>query len=117
MLYQLLGDAGSVKFKTVGSVYGRDIGFYVFRLPFLLFVQGWLFSALVGVTVLVAIAHYLWGGIRLQATTERVTPQVKAHLSVLLGVIVLVKAWGYFLGKFALLFSTRGVVGGGRSEE
>ena len=26
----------------------------------------------------------------------------------LLGLIVLVKAWGYFLGKFNLLYSTRG---------
>src|SRR5439155_18104625 len=48
-------------------------------------------------------------GIRLQATGERVTPQVKAHLSVLLGVIVLVKAWGYWLGRYDLVVSSRGV--------
>ena len=40
------------------------------------------------------------------------TPQVKAHLSVLLGLIVLVKAWGYYLGRFDLLVSARGVVTG-----
>src|SRR5713226_1744039 len=67
-----------------------------------------MFSALVGVTVIVAIAHYLTGGIRLQTAGEKVTPQVKAHLSVLLGLIVLVKAWGYYLGKFDLLVSNRG---------
>src|SRR6266542_4406444 len=39
-------------------------------------------------------------------------PQVKAHLSVLLGFIVLVKSWGYFLGKFDLLVSPRGAVTG-----
>ena len=110
--FQMWRHAGGVSFGKTDPVYHRDIGFYVFRLPFLHFVQGWLFSALVGITVLVAIAHYLWGGIRLQATTERVTPQVKAHLSVLLGLIVLVKAWGYYLGKFDLLFSHRGVVEG-----
>ena len=61
--------------------------FYVFSLPWLKFVQGWLFSSLVGVTFLTALAHYLWGGIRPQAPAfgEKVTPQVKAHLSVLLG--------------------------------
>jgi uncharacterized membrane protein (UPF0182 family) len=110
--FQLWRHSGGVEFGQTDPVYGRDIGFYVFQLPFLHFVQGWLFSALVGITILVAIAHYLWGGIRLQATSERVTPQVKAHLSVLLGLIVLVKAWGYYLGKFDLLFSKRGVVQG-----
>ena len=110
--FQLWRHSGGVAFDQTDPVYGRDIGFYVFQLPFLHFVQGWFFSALVGITILVAIAHYLWGGIRLQATSERVTPQVKAHLSVLLGLIVLVKAWGYYLGKFDLLFSKRGVVQG-----
>jgi uncharacterized membrane protein (UPF0182 family) len=37
---------------------------------------------------------------------------VKAHLSVLLGLIFLVKAWGYYLGQFDLLNSLRGVVAG-----
>jgi uncharacterized protein len=110
--FQLWRNSGGVSFGKADPVYGRDISFYVFKLPFLHFVQGWLFSALVGITVIVAIAHYLWGGIRLQATTERVTPQVKAHLSVLFGLIVLVKAWGYYLGRFDLLFSKRGVVEG-----
>ncbi|HEX9375528.1 MAG TPA: UPF0182 family protein [Actinomycetota bacterium] len=113
--FLLWRNSGGVAFGKTDPVYHRDIAFYVFKLPFLHFVQGWFFSALVGVTVIVAAAHYLWGGIRLQGTAERVTPQVKAHLSVLLGVIVLVKAWGYFLGKFDLLFSTRGAVRGGAS--
>src|SRR5205823_1241143 len=93
-------------------VFHKDPAFYVFRLPFLKYVQGWLFAALVGITVLVAIAHYFTGGIRLQTVGEKVTPQVKVHLSVLLGVILLIKAWGYYLGKFDLLVSARGVVTG-----
>ena len=44
-------------------LFGRDPAFYVFTLPWLKFMQGWLFSALVGVTFLTALAHYLWGGI------------------------------------------------------
>ena len=78
------------------------------------FLQGWLFSSLVGVTLLTGIAHLLWGGIRPQAPawSERVTPATRAHLSVLLGLIMLAKAWGYYLGRFDLLSSTRGVVQG-----
>ena len=37
---------------------------------------------------------------------------MRAHLSVLLGLILLAKAWGYYLGRFDLLTSDRGVVQG-----
>ncbi|HEY3208894.1 MAG TPA: UPF0182 family protein [Actinomycetota bacterium] len=110
--FLLWRSAGSTRFGLVDPLFHRDPSFYIFILPFQKFVQGWLFSALVGVTVIAAIAHYLSGGIRLQSAGEKVTPQVKAHLSVLLGFIVLVKSWGYYLGQFDLLVSPRGVVTG-----
>src|SRR5439155_3562663 len=94
------------------QVFHRDPSYYIFILPFQKFLQGWLFPALVGSTVIAAVAHYLTGGIGVQSPGEKVTPQVKAHLSVLLGVIVLVKAWGYYLGRFHLLTSSHGVVNG-----
>ena len=56
----------------------------------------------------------MWGGIQPQAPVfaDKVAPAVRAHLSVLLGLIFLVKAWGYYLGRFDLLTSPRGVVEG-----
>ena len=113
----LLWKSASPEVATFGAafaddVFGRDPSFYIFILPFQKFLQGWFFSALVGTTLIVILAHYLSGGIRTQTIGERVTPQVKAHLSVLLGLIILVKAWGYYLGRFDLLVSPRGVVTG-----
>ena len=112
--FLLWRNGSDLAFGTPEPLFGRDPAFYVFSLPWLEFVQGWLFSSLVGITLLTALAHYLWGGIRPQAPLlgEKVTPQVKAHLSVLLGLIFLVKAWGYYLGQFDLLNSLRGVVAG-----
>ncbi|HEX6208801.1 MAG TPA: UPF0182 family protein, partial [Actinomycetota bacterium] len=110
--YQQWRVAGSVSFGATDPVFERDVAFHVLSLPFQRFVQSWLFSSLVAVTVVTAAAHYLWGGIRFRAVAERVTPQVKAHLSVLLGLIVLVRAWGYRLGQFDLLLSPRGTVTG-----
>ena len=112
--YLLWRNGSGLEFGNPEPLFGRDPSFYVFSLPWLKFMQGWLFSALVGVTLLTALAHYLWGGIRPQAPAfgEKVSPQVKAHLSVLLGLIMLTKAWGYYLGQFDLLTSTRGVVVG-----
>lgn len=102
----------SVPFHQVDPVFHRDIAFYVFRLPFYQFLYGWAFAALVVVTLIVAAAHYATGGIRPQAAAERVTPQVKAHLSVLIGLIALLKAWGYRLGEYNLLYSATGKVTG-----
>jgi uncharacterized membrane protein (UPF0182 family) len=112
--FLLWRNSSGVTFGTTEPLFDRDVGFYVFSLPWLEFVQGWLFSALVGVLLITTLAHYLWGGIRPNAPGigEKVSPQVKAHLSVLLGLIMLTKAWGYYLGQFDLLSSTRGVVFG-----
>ena len=110
--YQLWREAGNATFGMEDPVFGRDVSFYLLTLPFLELVQSWLFTSLVAITVVCAAGYYLWGGIRVRAAADRVTPQVKAHLSVLLGLIVLTKAWGYRLGQFNLLVSERGTVTG-----
>ena len=112
--YLLWRNGAGLMFGNPEPLFDRDPAFYVFSLPWLQYMQGWLFSSLVWVTLLTAGAHYVWGGIRPQAQGfgEKVSPQVKAHLSVLLGLIMLTKAWGYYLGQFDLLTSTRGVVVG-----
>jgi uncharacterized membrane protein (UPF0182 family) len=112
--FLLWRSSGGIDFGTTEEVFHRDPSFYVFTLPWLKYLQSWLFAALVGVTVIVGIGHFLQGGIRPQAVglRDKVDPQVRAHLSVLLGLILLAKAWGYYLGRFDLLTSERGVVQG-----
>jgi len=90
----------------------RDIGFYVFRLPFLEFVAGWTFAALLVILIITLVFHYLNGGIRLQAPFQRVTPQVKVHISVILALMALTKTVQYYLARFGLTLSHRGVVDG-----
>lgn len=100
-------------FGVEDPLFGNDIGFYVFQLPFLSFVVGWAFAAFVIIFVVVAISHYLNGGIRIQTTaSERVLPQVKVHLSAILAVLALVKAADYWLARYELTISSRGVVDG-----
>ena len=102
----------SERFGVSDPLFTKDIGFYIFRLPFERFVFTWAFSSLLVITLVVAAAHYFMGGIRAAPTGERVAPQVKAHLSVLLGSLVLLKAWGYRLDQYGLLYSDRGAVQG-----
>lgn len=101
-----------VDFGIQDPQFHRDVGFYVFQLPFLRFIIDWLFAGLVIVLLVTAVAYYLNGGIRFQSPTQRVTPQVKAHLSVVLAAMALVKTADYYFARFDLNFSTRGAVDG-----
>ena len=92
--------------------FDKDIGFYIFQLPFFNFVVDWVFGTLLVTIIFTSITHYLNGGIRFQTTGERVRPQVKAHLSVLLAVIALVRAANYWLARYELTTSDRGAVDG-----
>jgi uncharacterized membrane protein (UPF0182 family) len=100
-------------FGTTDPVFERDISFYVFQLPLLRDLYSWGFQLMVLTTILVAALHYLNGGIRLrQGRAPTVSPGVKAHLSVLVAVLAVLKAADYRLDAFELLYSDRGVVFG-----
>lgn len=100
-------------FGTRDPQFGRDVSFYVFDLPFRTFVVNWLLFALILTTLVTTAFHYLNGGIRLQVAQQRgATPQVKAHISVLLASIAFVKAYSYWLERFELVYSERGFAQG-----
>jgi len=95
--------------------FGRDVSYYAFTLPMQRFVLDLGFQmVLLGLVVAVA-THYLFGGIRLQTPGDKLVPAAKAHLSVLLGLFVLLKAFAYYLDRYALNFSRRGFVDTGAS--
>ena len=102
----------SKPFGINDATFHTDVSFYVFRLPFYQAVTQWLFASLIIILLITLVAAYLNGGIRLQSPVQRVTPHVKAHISVLLAMLALVKAVDYWLARYSLTFSTRGAVNG-----
>jgi uncharacterized membrane protein (UPF0182 family) len=87
--------------------FGIDLSYYTFTYPFQRFVLGLLFTAVV-LSLLASLAvHYLFGGVRLQTPGEKITPAARVHLSVLLGIFVLLKAAAYYLDRYGLLFNER----------
>jgi uncharacterized membrane protein (UPF0182 family) len=62
----------------------------------------WGISTLVFAIIGSAVVHYLYGGIRPQVAQERTTVAARVQLSVLLGLVVLLKAGAYWLDRFAL---------------
>jgi uncharacterized protein len=100
-------------FGQTDPVFGKDIGFYIFRLPFYEIIRNSLMAlALLTLTaVAIAYAHF---SIFLPRQIHRVhtEPSVLKHLTFLLLVFVAGWAWGFYLDRFELLYSTRGVVYG-----
>ena len=99
-------------FHVQDPVFHRDVSYYAFTYPFQRFVLGLLFSVVVVALIAALIMHYLFGGIRLQTQGEKVIAAAKVHISVLLGLFALLKAGAYYLDRFGLMFSERGVVTG-----
>ena len=107
-------------FGISDPVFGKDIGFYVFALPFYVFIRNGLlllFAFAAGITII----WYLKNG-SLQIVGEIIpeegkqpglprivlAPGVRKHLVLLGGVIVALFAWGYYLKIYALLYSAQG---------
>ena len=95
----------------VDPLFDRDLGFWLFELPFWALIQSWLFTSLVLTIMLTAGAHYVLGAIRPESP-EKVTPPAKLHLTVLVALALGVRAWGYWLDRYELNFSQRGTVTG-----
>ncbi len=99
-------------FGLSDPIFNHDIGLYVFDVPFMRDVFGWAFQLILVLTLVVVAVHYLNGGISVQGPGKRASSGVKAHISILLAVLVLLKAAGYQLDKWDLLYSSRGQVFG-----
>jgi len=99
-------------FGVADPQFGHDVGFYVFRLPFLAFLADWFFTVLVITLVVTAARHYLTGGVRFQVVGRRVHAGSRMHLSALFAALALTKGANYFLDRYELLHSSRGVVRG-----
>jgi uncharacterized membrane protein (UPF0182 family) len=120
----LAGIGGSAAWRTVllwlngvpfgerDPQFGKDISFFVFDLPFFRTAIDLVWFALIAALVVTLVAHSFHGSFRPQLGLRGVTPGALAHVSVLLGLIALVKAAQYYLGTFGLNFSQRGVVTG-----
>jgi uncharacterized protein len=96
------------QFGVLDPQFSRDVSYYAFTYPFQRFVLGFFITAIVLSLIAAAVVHYLFGGVRLQTVGEKVSPAARAHLSVLIGLIVLAKAFAYYLDRYGLAFSNRG---------
>lgn len=105
----------AVPFHNKDPQFHRDISYYAFTYPMQRFFLGAMFATVIVSLIAVLITSYLAGGLRPQTPGMKATPAARAHISVLLGAFVLLKAWAYWLDRYGLNFSKRGFVDTGAS--
>ena len=107
-------------FGNSDPIFNKDIGFYLFSLPF----YGFLRTGLLVLTFLTGLITMGWylknGALQIEVDMSPVdavptslpkitiTPKARQHLIFLGAIIVLLLAWGYHLRMYELLYSTQG---------
>ncbi|MEZ0107036.1 uncharacterized membrane protein (UPF0182 family) [Catenulispora sp. EB89] len=114
--------ANAVPFGTEDPQFHKDVGFYVFTLPWLRHIQGFLVAAVLLSLLVSLLTHYLFAGVALTPPTgtrtagrflgSRATRAAQVHISVLLGCLVLVKAYAYWLDRYSLSVATSTITSG-----
>jgi uncharacterized membrane protein (UPF0182 family) len=102
----------STSFGVTDPQFNLDISFFAFQLPMYQALISWGIS-LVVISLIAAVAvHYLYGGIRPQAPSERTTTAARVQISILLGIFVLLKAVAYWFDRYALALKENALITG-----
>ncbi len=101
-----------VPFGIRDPVFGRDVGFYVFTLPTYQAVYNWLFLWVFVALLIAAAGYYLDLAPLAMRGVWAIPGGVRVHLTILAGILLLLKAAGFWLETYGLLFSPHGAVYG-----
>ncbi len=89
-------------FGIKDELFGKDVAFYVFRLPVLNWLLSNLSTLLLLTLILAALVYLYEERIFITSAGLRVTPKPLKHLSILGALILVLKGAGYFLARYAL---------------
>jgi hypothetical protein len=93
---------------TVDPVIGKDIGFYLFTLPFLDLLNSFALFMLAATGVVSGAVYFLRGGILLTERGVTLDSSVRRHVAVLVGIVACSAAAVFYLDSFKLLHATKG---------
>ncbi|MHB1390325.1 MAG: UPF0182 family membrane protein [Thermoleophilia bacterium] len=99
-------------FGVADPVFNLDTGFYVFTLPLLQLLQSLVWWTLIFSLLAAAAMHFFDYAININEGKLSLSPHVKGHLSVIMGLIMMTLGASYLLKGYVLMFSPRGVVFG-----
>jgi uncharacterized membrane protein (UPF0182 family) len=119
----LLSFTNSSSFNYSDPLFGKDLSFYVFKLPFLVTIYNAFFSPILILTIFTTVFYVLTGLIKFNSIriwkkdAIIVSSRARKHLGILLIILFVLKAFGYYLDIYKLVYSELGqVVGAGYTD-
>ena len=97
-------------FGVTDPQFGIDVGFFALTYPFLRFVLGFGFAVLILCLLMAVVTHYVYGGLRLQGPSPRTSRAAHIQISILAGLLMLLKALGYWLDRYGLAIKSEALV-------
>src|SRR6185437_210858 len=101
-----------VPFGLKEPAFGRDIGFFVFSLPFFEEIRDLLLTIIVLTAASTAALYLARGALDFRESPPLITRPCAAHLSALLGIFFLQRALSYWISRYLLTLHGNGVVFG-----
>jgi hypothetical protein len=106
----ILSGLNGVEFGKTDPAFNRDISFYMFDLPAYQLIQGWLLGLVIVSTLASAAVYAL--SLSLQGFELNVTRGMRIHISVLIGLVLLLMAASTYLSIFELVLTNGGIIFG-----
>ncbi len=109
-------------FGQLDPIFGKDLSFYFFQLPFLRTLFNAFFGPLFLLTLFTIIFYIVTGVLRFRSKKLWQTGAVslgsaRKHLALLIGILFALSAFGYYLDIYQLLYSVHGhLVGAGYTD-
>ena len=102
-----------VDFNKVDPEFGMDLSFYMFSLPFIGLLTGYLISVVLIAGIAGLLTHYLYGGIRIE---ERggvaIGKPARIHIAVVAVAFLLLQAVNFWVDRYSTLLAQDGRVAG-----
>jgi uncharacterized protein len=102
----------AVPWGVADPLLGRDVSFYVFTLPFIRDVLGFLVLVAIWAVALVGLGHVLGGGIRWHENRLALSRPASLHLAALGATLLILLGLRYWLAIYLLVVEGNGVGGG-----
>jgi uncharacterized membrane protein (UPF0182 family) len=98
----VLAGSGRMFYET-DPYFQVDLGFFVYWLPFENMLWTWAFVVLIVVLVIVVLIYALTPSLKLHRGSVYASAYVRRHLTVLVGVLLLMLAWSFRLDMYSLV--------------
>ena len=88
-------------FGTTDAHFGLDAGFFVFDLPFLVFVTGYISGAVLLAALINSAVHFIYGGIRVTGRDVKVSKPARIQLAIFVAVYLIIQGLSLWLDQYS----------------